>query len=156
MAEEPTRLEAVPHQPDQQARPTQPQAPTPLKPQPVAGISALITAACALIGAVIYIATFSRAPGGSPVPHIFGALVTLLMMLPPLWICRIKSNAWAGLVPSLWRFGAFVPALVLMQMFEGAERKYYILTLLTCYFASLPLESRALIRMAQNQASESN
>ena len=106
-------------------------------------IALLITLAAALS----YRATISHGISAGPKPTVVAALVALMATIPPLYFTRLLSNgATNQLAVVAWRMAIMLPALAIAVRYTADERKCYLISLLACYFISLPLESWLLIR----------
>lgn len=110
----------------------------------------LIALLVVLAAWISYRATISHGLVSGPWPAISAALITLLATLPPLYFTRLLSNGAANqLAVVSWRLAIILPAVALATKYVDDERKCYLITLLACYFISLPLESWLLIRDVQ-------
>lgn len=107
----------------------------------------LIALLIALAAALSYRATISHGISAGPKPTVVAALVALMATIPPLYFTRLLSNgATNQLAVVAWRMAIMLPALAIAVRYTADERKCYLISLLACYFISLPLESWLLIR----------
>lgn len=122
------------------------------------GGSLWITVSVGATAAASYLATINHGTQVSPRPGVVAAFIVCMAALPPLFAGRLLSNGAANqLLVVAWRMGIMLPALAVASRYTAAERKYYLITLLACYFVSLLLESCLLIRdVRRTQASETN
>ena len=105
---------------------------------------AVSVAATAAFG---YLATINHGSHVTPRPAMVAAFIVCLAALPPLVAGGFLSNGAANqLLIVAWRMGIMLPSLTVASRYVAAERKYYLITLLACYFVSLLLESWLLIR----------
>ncbi|MEZ6138265.1 MAG: hypothetical protein R3C53_25560 [Pirellulaceae bacterium] len=112
--------------------------------------STLITLAVLLAASFGYVATISHAGQISLRPAAMAVAATLFGALPPLAFGSVLSNAAARqLAVVAWRMAIMLPALFIMNKFDGMERICFIRCLLACYFVALLLESGLLIRDAR-------
>ncbi len=81
------------------------------------------------------------------------ALATLsvaVAVVPPLWIETVLGPMVAAPIAGvLWRLGVLLPVVVLSTYKLEAARNCVQVTLLVCYFVTLPLESWLLIRQTR-------
>jgi hypothetical protein len=74
--------------------------------------------------------------------------ITLVGFMPPNSISRLISNGVARqLFYVVWHFALLLPAVILLTVWEGSERKCFVHALLACYFVALPLESGRRMRL---------
>lgn len=119
-----------------------------------------IAVSVAVTATVSYLATINHGTQVSSRPAVVAACIVCLAALPPLFagrlLSRLRNGAANQLLIIAWRMGIMLPALAVASRYEAAERKYYLVTLLACYFVSLLLESWLLIRdVRRRQALES-
>ncbi len=106
----------------------------------------IVSLAIGVAGASSLLATISHGWEQVARPVAAATCVTLFGLVPPLLISKMMRNAAAKqLLVVAWRLGIMLPALFLATRFFEEERKWYLNTLLACYFVALPLESWLLI-----------
>jgi hypothetical protein len=106
----------------------------------------IVSLAIMATGTVSLLATISHGWEQVFRPVATATGVTLFGLVPPLLMSKMMQNAAAKqLLVVAWRLGIMLPALVLATRFLEEERKWYLNSLLACYFVALPLESWLLI-----------
>jgi len=111
----------------------------------------LVAAASAGLGGVV--ATNGRTDEALMKPVLLAILCVLVAFLPGIvfrvWVFQGANRFLAALA---WRFSAGLGALLLAFIWQGPERKTFVVALLTCYFATLLLESCLEMKQANLSA----
>ncbi len=98
------------------------------------------------------LATISHGTSSSIEPAYLAASIVLLAVVPPLHFGRLNINGAAKqLLVVAWRLAILIPSVAIAARLTADARKCFLLTLLACYFISLPLESWLLIRDVRRQ-----
>ncbi len=106
----------------------------------------VVSAAIVGAGVISLLATISHGWEQVIRPVAIATSATLFGLVPPLLISKMMRNVAAKqLLVVAWRLGIMLLALLLATRFLDEERKWYLNTLLACYFVALPLESWLLI-----------
>jgi len=106
-----------------------------------------IAATLVVTATASHVATISHGLQSRPWPTLVAAAVVAIGTIPPLFFGRLFANTAANqLAIVAWRMAIMLPAVAIAMRFGEGERKCYWIALLTCYFASLLLESCLLIR----------
>jgi len=106
----------------------------------------IVSLAIGVVGGLSLAATISHGWEQVFRPVATATCATLFGLVTPLLISKMMRNAAAKqLLVVAWRLGIMLPALFLATRFFEEERKWYLNTLLACYFVALPLESWLLI-----------
>lgn len=112
-------------------------------------MSLILASTLACISGLVYVATFGHAPESAARMCAAGGAWTAVATIAPIWLeSRIINGATFQLAVITWRLLTMLGAFIIVQTFPPDSRKYFLTTLMACYFIALPLESWLLARNA--------
>ncbi len=112
-------------------------------------ISAVLAVAIGVTAVIVYLATFSHAPAIARPYFMLAAMWTATASIAPIWLESLIFNGGTfQLAVITWRLMTMLGAFVIATVFPSELRKYFLTTLMACYFVALPLESWLLARRA--------
>ncbi len=112
-------------------------------------MSLLLATSVACVAVVVSIATFGHASRSCMLYCGLAALWTATAAITPIWLESLIFNGGTfQLAVVAFRLITMLGAFVVAGTFAIEERKYFLTTLMACYFVALPLESWLLARRA--------
>lgn len=113
-------------------------------------INFIAASVAAIIG--LLIATNGRIEAQFVSPACTAWMANLLAIIPSAIVRNLVLHDGIRHLASIaWRFPSALATSLLSSQFEGPQRNCFLITLLTCYFITLTLESWLQIRQVQTQ-----
>lgn len=113
-------------------------------------INLIAASVAAILGLVI--ATNGRIEPELWAPTCTAWLANLLAIIPSVVVRNlVLHDGIRHLAAIAWRFPSALATSLLVSQFDGAQRNCFLITLVTCYFITLTLESWLQIRQVQTQ-----
>lgn len=115
-------------------------------------MSLILAVTLASVSCFVYVATFGHASESAGRMCAVGGAWTAVATIAPIWLeSWIINGATFQLAVITWRLLTMLGAFIIVQTFPPDSRKYFLTTLMACYFIALPLESWLLARNASKR-----